>query len=110
MLTLQQLRCFIATYEEGSLTAAADRLGYAQPSVSEQIRNLERTLGAPLFRRVGRGVVATTIADDFRAHAERTLAAADAGARGGGAARCGSSPAPSGSGCSGSRGCTPVPS
>ena len=40
MLTLQQLRCFIATYEEGSLTAAADRLGYAQPSVSEQIRNL----------------------------------------------------------------------
>jgi DNA-binding transcriptional LysR family regulator len=77
MLTLQQLRCFIATYEEGSLTAAAERLGYAQPSVSEQIRNLERTLGAPLFRRVGRGVVATTIADDFRAHAERTLAAAE---------------------------------
>ena len=77
MLTLQQLRCFIATYEEGSLTAAAERLGYAQPSVSEQIRNLERTLGAPLFRRVGRGVVATTIADDFRAHAEKTLAAAE---------------------------------
>ncbi len=77
MLTLHQLRCFLATYEEGSLTAAAERLGYAQPSVSEQIRNLEATLGAPLFRRVGRGVVATTIADDFRAHAERTLAAAE---------------------------------
>ena len=109
MLTLQQLRCFIATYEEGSLTAAAERLGYAQPSVSEQIRNLERTLGAPLFRRVGRGVVATTIADDFRAHAERTLAAAEERARRW-PARCGSSPAPCGSGCSGSRGCTPVPS
>ncbi|GAB4000067.1 LysR family transcriptional regulator [Nocardioides marmoraquaticus] len=77
MLTLHQMRCFLATYEEGSLTAAAERLGYAQPSVSEQIRNLEQTLGASLFRRVGRGVVATTVADSFRSHAERTLAAAD---------------------------------
>ena len=77
MTTLHQLRCFLAAYEEGSLTAAADRLGYAQPSVSEQIRNLERSLGAPLFRRVGRGVVATTVADDLRPHAERVLAAVE---------------------------------
>lgn len=76
-MTLHQLRCFLAAYEEGSLTAAADRLGYAQPSVSEQIRNLERSLGAPLFRRVGRGVVATTVADDLRPHAERVLAAVE---------------------------------
>ncbi|KQT89150.1 LysR family transcriptional regulator [Marmoricola sp. Leaf446] len=77
MMTLHQLRCFLAAYEEGSLTAAADRLGYAQPSVSEQIRNLEKSLGAPLFRRVGRGVVATTVADDLRPHAERVLAAVE---------------------------------
>ena len=38
MLSLHQLRCFLATYELGSLTAAAEQLGYAQPSVSEQIR------------------------------------------------------------------------
>ena len=57
MLSLHQLRCFLATYEQGSLTAAADQLGYAQPSVSEQIRTLERSLGADLFVRVGRGVV-----------------------------------------------------
>ncbi len=76
-MTLHQLRCFLAAYEEGSLTAAAERLGYAQPSVSEQIRNLERSLGAPLFRRVGRGVVATTVADDLRPHAERVLAAVE---------------------------------
>ncbi|ROR91288.1 LysR family transcriptional regulator [Nocardioides aurantiacus] len=76
-MTLHQLRCFLAAYEEGSLTAAAERLGYAQPSVSEQIRNLEKTLGAPLFRRVGRGVVATTVADDLRPHAERVLAAVE---------------------------------
>jgi DNA-binding transcriptional LysR family regulator len=77
MLSLHQLRCFLATYEHGSLTAAAEELGYAQPSVSEQVRALEKSLGVPLFRRVGRGVVPTTLADTLRPHAERTIAASD---------------------------------
>jgi DNA-binding transcriptional LysR family regulator len=77
MLSLHQLTCFLATYEHGSLTAAAEELGYAQPSVSEQIRALERSLGVQLFRRVGRGVVPTTVADTLRPHAERVLAAVD---------------------------------
>ncbi len=74
MLSLHQLTCFLATYEHGSLTAAAEELGYAQPSVSEQIRALEKSLGVQLFRRVGRGVVPTTVADELRPHAERVLA------------------------------------
>ncbi|MEO5711715.1 MAG: LysR family transcriptional regulator, partial [Nocardioidaceae bacterium] len=57
MATIHQLRCFLATFELGSLTAAADELGYAQPSVSEQVRLLERSMGVSLFRRVGRGVI-----------------------------------------------------
>lgn len=77
MLSLHQLTCFLATYEQGSLTRAAEELGYSQPSISEQIRALEKTLGVQLFRRVGRGVVPTTVADTLRPHAERTLAAAD---------------------------------
>lgn len=77
MFTLHQLRCFLAAYEGGSFTAAATKLGYAQPSISEQIRALERTLKTPLFIRVGRGVVPTPAADTFRVHAERTIAAAD---------------------------------
>ena len=76
MMSLHQLRCFLATYELGSLTAAAENLGYAQPSISEQIRALEKSIDARLFRRVGRGVVPTTVADSLRPHAERTLAAA----------------------------------
>lgn len=76
MVSLHQLRCFLTTYELGSLTAAAEELGYAQPSISEQIRGLERSLGVQLFRRAGRGVVPTTVADELRPHAERTLAAA----------------------------------
>ncbi len=77
MLSLHQLTCFLATYEHGSLTAAAEELGYAQPSVSEQIRTLEKSLGVQLFRRVGRGVVPTTVADTLRPHAERVLAAVE---------------------------------
>jgi DNA-binding transcriptional LysR family regulator len=77
MLSLHQLRCFLAAYERGSITAAAEDLGYAQPSVSEQIRALERTLGTTLFRRVGRGVVATEAAESLRPHAEAMLAASD---------------------------------
>ena len=77
MLSLHQLTCFLTVYEQGSLTRAAEELGYAQPSVSEQIRALEKSLGVQLFRRVGRGVVPTTVADTLRPHAERTLAAAE---------------------------------
>ena len=77
MLSLHQLTCFLGVYEHGSLTRAAEELGYAQPSVSEQIRALEKSLGVQLFRRVGRGVVPTTVADTLRPHAERTLAAAE---------------------------------
>jgi DNA-binding transcriptional LysR family regulator len=75
MLSLHQLRCFVAAYEHRSFTAAAQELGYAQPSLSEQIRLLERTLGAQLFRRAGRGVIPTDAAEALRPHAERTLAA-----------------------------------
>jgi len=77
VLSLHQLTCFLAVYETGSITAAAAQLGYAQPSVSEQLRALEKSLGVALFRRVGRGVVPTTVADTFRPHAEQVLASAD---------------------------------
>ena len=77
MLSLHQLRCFLAVYELGSLTAAAEQLGYAQPSISEQVRGLERSLGIELFTRVGRGVVPTPAAESLRPHAERTLGAAE---------------------------------
>ena len=78
MLSLHQLRCFLAAYEQQSFTAAAEELGYAQPTLSEQVRLLERTLGTTLFRRGGRGVVPTEAAEALRPHAERTRAEAEA--------------------------------
>jgi DNA-binding transcriptional LysR family regulator len=75
LLSVHQITCFLAAYEHGSLTRAAEVLGYAQPSVSEQIRGLEKSLGVQLFRRVGRGVVPTTVGDTLRPYAEQVLAA-----------------------------------
>jgi DNA-binding transcriptional LysR family regulator len=79
VLSLHQLRCFTTAYEERSFTAAAAELGYAQPSLSEQIRLLERTLGAQLFTRAGRGVVPTQAAEALLPHARQALAAAAKG-------------------------------
>jgi DNA-binding transcriptional LysR family regulator len=73
MLSLHQLRCFVTACEHGSFTAAAHELGYSQPSLSEQIKLLERSLGVQLFRRVGRGVVATGAAEALRPHADAML-------------------------------------
>jgi DNA-binding transcriptional LysR family regulator len=53
----------------------------AQPSLSEQIRVLERGLSATLFHRVGRGVVPTEAARALETHAHQALDAVDQGSR-----------------------------
>jgi DNA-binding transcriptional LysR family regulator len=77
LLSLQQIRCFCATLELGSFTAAAETLRVSQPAVAEQIRKLEQALGADLFVRAGRGVVATEAGRAFAKHAERSLRAVE---------------------------------
>ncbi len=81
MISLHQLRCFLATLEHGSFTAAAGVLGYAQPSISEQVRLLEQGLDTTLFRRVGRGLVPTEAARALAPHAAAALAAVDEAGR-----------------------------
>jgi DNA-binding transcriptional LysR family regulator len=73
-MNLQQLRYFLAAAEHGSFTAAARSLYVAQPSLSEQVRQLEAELGVDLFARVGRGIVLTEAGRAFRPEAERVLA------------------------------------
>lgn len=46
-------RAFLATAEEGSLSAAARALGTTQPTVGRQVSALEHELGVTLFERVG---------------------------------------------------------
>ncbi len=51
-----QARAFLATVEEGSLSAAARALGMTQPTLGRQVAALEQELGVVLFERVGRGL------------------------------------------------------
>ncbi len=54
-----QARAFLATAEEGSLSAAARVLGLTQPTLGRQVAALEETLGVALFERAGRGLTLT---------------------------------------------------
>ena len=67
-------RAFLATVEEGSLSAAARALGATQPTLGRQVAALERELGVTLFQRVGRGLTLTAsgleLVDQVRAMAE----------------------------------------
>ena len=53
MLNFNHLYYFHVTASEGAVKAAAEKLGVTQPTVSEQIRMLERALGVQLFERAG---------------------------------------------------------
>src|SRR6267142_3607896 len=55
-MEINQLRYFCAVARTGSFTRAAEQLGIAQPSLSQQIRVLEKQVSTPLFERLGRSV------------------------------------------------------
>jgi DNA-binding transcriptional LysR family regulator len=74
---LRQLRYFVTIAEAGSLTAAAARLHVAQQSLSEQVRLIERRLGAELLVRGPRGVTLTPVGEALLPEARAALAAAD---------------------------------
>jgi DNA-binding transcriptional LysR family regulator len=78
-MELRQLRYVVAVAEEGSFTRAAARAHVAQPAVSQQIAQVERELGAPLFERSPRGVAITAAGAAFLPYARAALAAATAG-------------------------------
>ncbi len=75
--TLQQLRYFVAVAEHGSISAAAVRLHVAQPSLSSQLKTLERAVGVPLLRRHARGVDLTPAGVAFMTHAKTIIGSAD---------------------------------
>src|SRR5262245_36421443 len=75
--TLRQLRYFLRSVERGSFSAAAQAEHVAQPSMSDQIRRLERSLGAPLFIRSNRSLQLTDLGRLVLPLAEQTLRSAD---------------------------------
>ncbi|MFD5700957.1 LysR family transcriptional regulator [Streptomyces lasiicapitis] len=75
-MSLRQYEYALAIAEEGSVTAAAELLHVAQPSVSQQIRGLERDLGVQLFDRTPTGLVPTAVGRAFLREAEVAVRAA----------------------------------
>lgn len=76
-MELYQLRYFLAVSETGNFTKAASRVFVSQPSLSQQILNLEEELGQKLFHRMGRKAVLTDAGHKLLESARRILSDVD---------------------------------
>src|SRR5580693_3588814 len=72
-IEFRHLRYFLAVSETLHFSKAAVQLGMAQPPLSQQIRNLERIVGYPLFQRTTRGVKLTKVGQYFRERAQNAV-------------------------------------
>lgn len=73
-MELRQLRYFVGVSEAGSLLKASSRLHVAQPSLGQQIADLEHEVGSKLLERSSRGVTLTESGKVFLEHAKVVLA------------------------------------
>src|SRR5271154_2950539 len=65
------LRIFLAIAREGTLGAAARKLGQSQPTMGRRLRALEQSVGQTLFQRTGEGFILTDEGAAVLGHAER---------------------------------------
>lgn len=76
-MDLRHLRYFVAVVDEGQFVRAAGELHVAQSALSQQIRDLERELGAELLIRDRRGVTTTPAGEVLLGHARALLERAE---------------------------------
>src|SRR3954451_17623886 len=73
MLDVKRLKVLREVAAQGSFSAAADKLGYTQSAVSQQIAALEREAGATLIERNPRGLRLTGAGEALVRHADKIL-------------------------------------
>ena len=76
-ITIQQLRYFVEVAAEGSISAAADLLYVAQPTLSAALKDLESRVGRTLFLRSNRGVTLTEDGVEFLGYARQVVEQAE---------------------------------
>lgn len=69
-MDLRALTIFIEVAELGSFTRAGEKLGYSQPTISFQIKQLEKEMGTQLFDRIGHTVSLTDAGRDALGYAQ----------------------------------------
>jgi DNA-binding transcriptional LysR family regulator len=77
MLSLNQLRTFLAVVESGSVGSAAEQLAISQPAVSAALAGLSEALGAPIVERDGRRTRITAAGEALALHARRVFSTLD---------------------------------
>lgn len=75
-MKLQQLRYFAAVYEQGSFSAAADKVNATQSGLSMHVSQIEKRYDVALFQRSSSGVTPTSAGKAFYLEAVKVLAAA----------------------------------
>ncbi|MGO4763666.1 transcriptional regulator CynR [Cupriavidus sp. 2KB_3] len=80
-MLLRHIRYFLAVANSGNFTRAAEAVHVSQPALSQQIRQLEDSLGVQLFDRTGRTIRLTDAGEAYRQYAQRALQDLDAGKR-----------------------------
>lgn len=70
-MELRQLEYFMAVCKELHFTRAAEKLNIAQPTLSQQIKNLEGEIGTPLFDRIGKRIALTEAGEILWKHSKK---------------------------------------
>ncbi len=73
-LNYHHLFYFWLTVKTGTVSAAAESLHLARPTVAAQIKDLEKSVGKPLFEKQGRGLVLTEFGKQVHGYAEEIFA------------------------------------
>ena len=76
-MTLQQIKYVITVAEEGSISKAAEKLFIAQPSLTNQIHEVEKEFDIKIFNRTNKGIIISQDGEVFLGYARQILNSSD---------------------------------